>query len=132
MDKAIKVLVVDDEADFRQVMTVWLKSKGYLVITAPDGEHAIEAVKKEKPDIVFMDLRMPVMDGSDTIKKIRQFDKDTPIIIISAYLDDPKIKEVKTSYISGIFNKRDDFDKGLNLLECVLRTHKRFKDRTCK
>ena len=127
MDKDIKVLVVDDEADFRQVMTVWLESKGYSVITASNGKDAIQMVRKDKPNIVFLDLRMPIMDGSDTIKGIRRFNKDVPIIIISAYVNDPKMKEVKISHISGVFYKSDDFEKGLGLLESVLRTHKKLK-----
>ena len=127
MDKDIKVLVVDDEVDFRQVMSVWLKSKGYSVIASANGRDAIGMVKKEKPDIIFMDLRMPVMDGSETIKEIRRFNKNVPIIIISAYLDYPKIKEIASSDISGIFYKSEDFEKGLVLLESVLRRHKRLK-----
>jgi len=127
MGKEISVLVVDDENDFRQVMTVWLESKGYSVITASDGKNAIQMGKDKKPDIIFMDLRMPVMDGTEAIKKIRSFDKDTPIIIISAYIDDQKIKEVATSDVSGIFYKSEDFEKGSILLESVLRTHKRLK-----
>lgn len=127
MDKEIKVLVVDDEADFRQVMTVWLESKGYFVVSAPDGKNAVQSVKEKKPNIVFMDLRMPIMDGSETIKQIRKFNKNIPIIIISAYLNDPKIKEIAASDISGVFYKNDDFEKGLTLLESVLRTHKKLK-----
>lgn len=127
MNKEIRILVVDDEADFRQVMTVWLESKGYSVITASNGKDAIQLVKKENPDIVFLDLRMPVMDGNETVQKIRSFNKNVPIIIISAYVGDLKIKEPKASDISGVFYKNDDFEKGLALLESVLRTHKKLK-----
>ena len=127
MNSDIKVLVVDDEGDFREVMAVWLKSKGYSVITAPDGRSAIDLVKSEKPNIIFMDLRMPLMDGSATLKKIRSFDKNIPVIMISAYVSDPKIREVQELNVSGIFLKTDDFEKGLSLLESVLRTHKKLK-----
>lgn len=127
MNKEIKILVVDDESDFRQLMTVWLESKGYSAITAANGKDAVKLVKEEKPDIIFMDLRMPVMDGSETVKSIRRFNKNIPIIIISAYIDDPKMGEVNSSDISGIFYKNEDFEKGLSLLESVLRTHKNLK-----
>jgi two-component system response regulator (stage 0 sporulation protein F) len=126
-NKNIRVLVVDDEADFRQLMTYWLESKGYAVLTAADGEAAIQQVKDKKPDVVFMDLRMPVMDGTEAIKKIREFDKDIPIIIISAYVDDPKVKEAVDYGTSGIFYKGKDFEEGLSLLEVALRTHKQLK-----
>jgi len=126
-NKNIHVLVVDDEPDFRQLMTYWLESKGYSVLVAANGEGAIQQVKEKKPDVVFMDLRMPVMDGIEAIRKIREFDKDIPIIIISAYVDDPKAKEAINYGTSGVFYKGKDFEEGLSLLEVALRTHKRLK-----
>ncbi len=125
-ERKIRVLVVDDEADFREIMAFWLESKGYLPISASSGESAIKIIKEEPPDIVFMDLRMPVMDGVETIKKIREFNKDIPIIVISAHLEDPKEKEVLNYNISGIFYKGEDFSQWLFLLETALRRHKKF------
>jgi len=126
-EKKIKVLVADDEADFRRVMTFWLESRGYPVIGASNGEEAVLAAQKEKPDIILMDIRMPVVDGAEAIKKIRQFDEDVPIIIISAYVDDPKAKEAMVYGISGVFYKGKDFHEGLSLLDSLLRTHKKLK-----
>ena len=94
-DTSIRVLVVDDEADFRNLMTFWLESKGYKVVSAADGKSAIELVRQKQADIVFMDLRMPIMDGVDALKSIRTFDANTPIIIISSYIADPKNKPKK-------------------------------------
>ena len=126
-DTSIRVLVVDDEADFRNLMTFWLESKGYKVITAVDGKGAIELVRHKKADIVFMDLRMPIMDGVDALKNIRTFDAITPIIIISSYIADPKIQEARSLGMSGVFYKGADFDASLPLLEAVLRTHRNLK-----
>lgn len=125
--KKIKVLVTDNEPDFRQLMQFWLESRGYAVLTAPDGESAIQAVKENSPDIIFMDLRMPQMDGAEAIKRIRQFNQDVPIIIISAYLEDLKIKEASGYGISGVFYKGKDFAQGLSLLESALRRHKKLQ-----
>lgn len=124
---SIRVLVVDDEADFRNLMSFWLESKGYKVITASDGKAAIDLVKDKKADIVFMDLRMPIMDGVDALKAIRTFDASTPIIIISSYIADPKIQEARSHGMSGVFYKGADFDASLPLLEAVLRTHRNLK-----
>ncbi len=127
-NKGIKVLVVDDEEDYRQLMTFWLESKGYNALQANCGERALQLVKDENPDIIFMDLRMPVMDGPQTISKIREFNQDVPIIIISAYLDDSKIREATAHPgIAGVFYKGKDFSQGLILLESALRTHKKLK-----
>jgi len=126
-NKNIKVLVVDDEADFRNLMSFWLVSKGYSIMEAPDGKSAISLIKENAPDIVFMDLRMPVMDGVEAIKNIRRFNKEIPIIIITAYINDQKAKEAMPHGISGVFFKGSDFEEGLSLLESVLRTHKKLK-----
>jgi two-component system response regulator (stage 0 sporulation protein F) len=127
MDKNIKILLVDDEADFRQLMMFWLKSKGYSVISASDGKSAIQLVKNEQPDIVFLDLRMPVMDGVEVLKRIRKFNKDIPIIVISAYVNDPGARDVTSYGISGVFYKGKNFEEALPLLETALRTHKRLR-----
>ena len=122
-----RVLVVDDEYDFRQLMVVWLQSKGFNVTPLPDGNIAMKFIKETPPDIVFMDLNMPVMDGVETLKRIRDFNKDVPVIIISAYLDRLRLTEVKPYNVSGVFYKGEDFEKGLVLLETTLRTHKKLK-----
>jgi len=130
MGKEKKILLVDDEQDFLQLMKFWLESKGYSVVTAGDGEAAIDLVKKEELNIILIDLRMPKMDGVETIKRIRGFNKDIPIIVISAYVDDPMATESMKYGISGIFCKHKDFQEGLSLLESALRVHKNLKHNT--
>jgi two-component system response regulator (stage 0 sporulation protein F) len=127
MEEKIKILIVDDEKDFTQPMAFWFKMKGYQVIVAHEGKTALEMIEKENPNIVFLDLNMPVMDGVETLKRIRETHKDLPVIIISAYVDREKIKEMEPHQISGVFYKENDFSEGLSLLESVLRTHKKLK-----
>jgi len=127
MENGIKVLLVDDEEDFRNLLAFWLKSKGYSVITASNGEEAVNLAKTENPAIIFMDLNMPVMDGADALKKLREFNKEVPVIIISAFVDDRKAKEAMAQGVSGVFYKGKDFQEGLLLLETALRTHKQLK-----
>ncbi len=127
MDKPIKILMIDDEEDFRQPMAFWFKAKGYNVLTASNGQDALKTIPENKPDIVFLDLNMPVMDGLETLKRIREIDEHLPVIIISAYADPQKIKEMRPYEISGVFYKGSDFEEGLSLIETVLRTHKNLK-----
>ncbi len=122
-----KVLLVDDEADFRQLLQYWLTSKGYSVIAADNGEAAVSLTRSENPDIILLDLNMPVADGATALKKIREFNQDVPVIIISAYVDDRRAKEAMQSGISGVFYKGKDFQEGLTMLEAVLHTHKKLK-----
>ncbi len=126
-EKEIKCLLVDDENDFRELMTFWLKSKRYLVVEASEGETAVRLAREENPDIIFMDLNMPVMDGVEALKRIREFNKDVPVIIISAYIDDKRANDAMAYGISGVFYKGKDFKEGLPLLEAALRTHKQLK-----
>ncbi|MBL7071540.1 MAG: response regulator [Candidatus Omnitrophica bacterium] len=127
MERKIQVLVVDDEVDFKQLLTFWLESKGYSAITASNGQDALKLMEKTTPDIVLLDIRMPVMDGIETLKRIRKTNKDLPVILISAYINDPKAKDVLSYGISGIFYKGKNFEEVLPLLESALRTHKRLK-----
>lgn len=129
MDKSIKILLVDDEEDFRQLMAFWLESKGYAILTASNGQEAVKVVKNDAPDIIFLDLHMPVMDGVTALKEIRTFNKDVPVIVISAHTGDPKAREAMAFGISGVFPKSNNFEEGLTLLESVLRTHKKLKDK---
>lgn len=122
-----KALLVDDELDFRQLMSFWMKSKGYAVIEASNGEEAVNLARQENPDIIFMDLNMPVMDGTEALTKIREFNKTVPVIIISAYVDDRRAKEAMNLGISGVFYKGKDFQEGLALLEAALNTHRQLK-----
>ena len=126
-DKQIKVLVVDDEPDFRQLMTIWLESKGYSVIGASDGKKAVELVKEKSPDVIFLDLYMPVMNGIEALRQIREFNKKVPVIVISAYAD-KRAKEAVPYGIEGVVDKCKDFREGLFLLEAALKNYKKPKD----
>ncbi len=127
LEKKTKALLVDDETDFRQLMSFWMQSKGYAVVEASNGEDAVRLVKEEKPDIIFLDLNMPVMDGTEALMKIREFNKDVPVIVISAYVEDKRAKEAMKAGISGVFYKGKDFQEGLALLEAALHTHRQLK-----
>jgi two-component system response regulator (stage 0 sporulation protein F) len=124
MAKDITILLVDDEPDFTKPMAFWFESKGYKALEASDGPTAVRLVKEKNPDIVFLDLNLPGMDGIEILKQMRQFNKDIPVIVISAHIDRLKVKEVESYGISGVFYKGDNFEKGLFLIESVLKKPK--------
>ncbi|MCL4416386.1 MAG: response regulator [Actinobacteria bacterium] len=80
-----KVLVVEDETTIRNLYKEELIDEGYEVITAADGVEGYELFKKEQPDLITIDLKMPNMNGIELLDKIRREDKIIPIIIYSAY-----------------------------------------------
>jgi len=129
MGEPIKVLLVDDEPDFTRPLAFWLKSKGYQPQEVTTGEQALKIIKESAPDIIFLDINMPGMDGLATLQKLREFNKDVPVVIVSAYVDDPRARQANDYGVAGMFYKGDDLAEGLTLLETVLRTHKKLKDR---
>ena len=82
-----KILVVEDDSTVRNLITTTLKSNNYAYITAANGEAAIAAATTQQPDIVFLDLGLPDLDGVEVIKRIRSWSQ-MPIIVISARSED--------------------------------------------
>jgi DNA-binding response OmpR family regulator len=83
MSEGKTILVVDDEPRYLRLMEVNLNTEGYKVITAPDGQQAIDRTAAEKPELILLDVMMPVMDGFTACERIREF-STVPIIIITA------------------------------------------------
>jgi DNA-binding response OmpR family regulator len=80
-----KILVVDDEENIRFLYQEELEEEGYTVDVAAHGQEALEKMDTFKPDLVTLDIRMPEMDGVETLRKIREFQRDLPVILCSAY-----------------------------------------------
>jgi len=127
MNSPVKVMVVEDDKDFLYTIGYWLKSKGYTVVTASNGLEAVETIKKEPVDIVFLDLQMPVMDGVEALKNIRKLNKNLPVILITAYATDERISDAEQYGISGFFSKDKDFSESVTLIESILRVHRGLK-----
>lgn len=85
------VLVVDDDIFMRSMLQNLLEEQGYKVVQAENGEQAIEMFKTCQPDLTLLDAAMPVMDGITACGKIREFDQDTPIIMITSLDDEESV-----------------------------------------
>jgi two-component system response regulator AtoC len=85
MKKKIKILIVDDEDVIRDSFYEWLTELGYDVLLAENGTGALSVVKEKKPDIAFIDLVMPGMDGIEVLRKIREISQGTGCVIMTAY-----------------------------------------------
>ncbi|GHO44356.1 response regulator transcription factor [Ktedonospora formicarum] len=79
----MKILVIEDEANIVQVLRLYLEQAGYTVVSASDGIAGIELHAREKPDLVILDLMLPILDGMEVCRRIRAW-ANTPILMLTA------------------------------------------------
>ena len=81
-----KILLADDEEDIKTVIKLYLESKGYDVVTSYDGLDTLDKVKAEKPDLILLDIMMPVINGFEVCKQLKADENtsDIPIVMLSA------------------------------------------------
>ncbi len=120
----MSVLLVDDEESFSGLCKRILEMEGYSVITASSGKDAIESVKKNKPDMVFLDIKMPDMDGIETLRQIRTFNKDIPVAMITAY---GTVQSWSDSTELKIYSYIPKGEPGSNTIEKMLKVLKRYE-----
>ncbi|MFQ6087470.1 MAG: response regulator [Candidatus Methanofastidiosia archaeon] len=107
----LKVLIVDDEPSVLELLSVFLSMNGnFEILMAENGKVALEmyeTLKKsgEKPDIILMDLRMPVMDGIEATRKIRKSDSDANIYVVTAYVKNELTEKALRAGAKDILNK---------------------------
>ena len=78
------ILVVDDEPSVRDALERALKAQHYVVITAADGRQALDAIADERPELVLLDVLMPVMDGFEACRRLRELGDRTPVLMLTA------------------------------------------------
>ncbi len=125
MSDKISILVVDDNPSITRTMGRILQRLGYKITTATSGVEALEVVKKDKSiDIVFMDIKMPVMNGVETYKKIKTIKPEAIVIMMTAYAVDKLIQEAIEEGAYGVIHKPMDFDKVVELIQGALTNPK--------
>lgn len=120
----IKILVVEDERDLNRFVALSLRNNGYEVVCAFDGAEGLEKAENERFDLILTDIMMPKMDGFELCESIRSFQKDIPIVFMTA--KDDKISKL-TGYSLGVDDyvvKPFDMDILLMKLSAILRRAK--------
>ena len=94
-ERICKILTVDDEMGIDSFFYEFFTARNYEVLNATSGRKAIEIVKKERPRIVLLDIRMRGMDGIETLKRIREIDKDAVVIMVTGEKDEDIMAKAK-------------------------------------
>ena len=102
MNKKQRILVVDDEPNIREVVELYLRREGFEVETAADGAEALVSVDRKQPDLIVLDLMLPVMGGLQLTRTLRDSHYDIPIIMLTA-------KTEEGDRISGFELGADDY-----------------------
>lgn len=94
MSDAIRVLLIDDERIFVESLTKVLRKRGMEVLAAHNGLAGLELLTTAEVDVIVLDLRMPGMDGLDTLEEIRVRDPLTPVILLTGHIDISRVTQV--------------------------------------
>ena len=121
MTEKIKILVVDDEESACKTLGGILEDEGYAVDTAKDGDKAIEMVKTAHYRIIFMDIKMPGINGVEAFKEIKRIDEDTAVVMMTAFSVEELIKEALEEGAFACVYKPFDMEKILKTIEEVLK-----------
>jgi DNA-binding response OmpR family regulator len=125
-----KILIVDDEIDFTELMKTRLEANDFEVVVANNGESALEMVKTAKPDAVLLDIMMPGIDGLTVLKRIRATDESLPIFMITAFSNEERIKLAGKLNASGfIIKARNDISEEIKNISDAIDVANKYKEK---
>ncbi len=105
-----KILLVDDEEDIRDILSIVLTDMGYQILSAKDGEDALQCFEREHPSIVLTDIKMPGKDGFAVLRQIKSMAPDTNVIVITGHGDQDLARQAFDLDACAFFNKPLDTD----------------------
>lgn len=112
LKKNVKILLVDDDIEYLQITSLFLRSKGYNIITCSSGQEAVDRIDKEEINIILIDYYMPGMTGEEAVKKIREKNTEVIIILQTGYAgQQPPIETLERLKIQNYYDKADGADK---------------------
>ena len=113
------ILVVDDEMPICELLDEFLSQMGHDVITAHNGEEAIQKFQQTRPHAVFLDIRMPGISGIEVIQKLRDIDTEPPIVMLSGFGEFSIIQEAYKTGANYYIQKPIELDRIVKILDSV-------------
>ena len=120
--KKPRILVADDQRGMRLTLSGIIEDQGYNVTVAEDGYQALNAVKKSAYDLIFLDIKMPGLDGMETFRKIREVRPDSTVVLMTAFAMDEEVTEALQQGVSSIIYKPFDMQSVVVLVESLTTT----------
>ncbi|MBI5627276.1 MAG: response regulator, partial [Candidatus Rokubacteria bacterium] len=80
-----RILIVDDEEGIREILSRLVRMEGFEPLAVPDGETALDLIRRESPDVALLDIRMPGLDGMELLRRAKEMDRDLPVIMITSH-----------------------------------------------
>ena len=113
------VLVVDDDRLIVKLFTINLTAKGYKVLSAYNGKEGLEVISEHEPDVIILDIMMPVMNGLEMLEELRKTSK-IPVIIVSGYGEPENVEKARKLGIECFMNKPFEMEDIVNTLDITL------------
>lgn len=123
--KNFKILIVDDDEDFLKALSFILMKKEIDVIAVESGHDALNAIRKNGFDLILLDLKMPGVDGIETLKKIKQIRSKYSVVLMTAFHEKGQLADLKKLGAFGFLKKPFEFDQ---LLQYIIKTRERNND----
>jgi len=120
----ILILVVDAKFSDRETLKAILEDKGYRVATAEDGAEAIQMVKTRRYDIIFLETRLPDMDGVRLFEQVKEIDPRTTVIMMTGYTEDDLVKRAVSQGAYTCIHKPFDVEKVIALVKYITKERK--------
>jgi len=116
------ILIVDDDPSLTRTMSLILEHAGYLVTTAASGSEALELAQAATFDLAFLDIKLPGIDGVETLRQLRQLRPDATVVMMTAYSLDHRIRDALRAGAHGVLRKPVEMEEVLGLIRRVLAT----------
>ncbi len=119
------ILVVDDQFGDRETLKIILEDRGYRVATATDGAEAIRLVKERHYDIIFLDIKLPDMNGVETFEQVKEIDPKAAVIMMTGYTEEDLVKRAISKGAYTCIYKPFSMEKVIELVENIASSRKK-------